>query len=82
MSLEQENDLLRLALKIIAQEKNDCDCRSQKADDFLFPVETPMWRKEGRINAINSQFPAITLVHVLAIDLSPLGMRFKVVPAM
>ena len=31
--LEQENDSLRLALKIIVQEKNKCDSRPQKADD-------------------------------------------------
>ena len=33
LSLEQENDSLRLALKIIVQEKNKCDSRPQKADD-------------------------------------------------
>ena len=31
--MEQENDSLRLALKIIVQEKNECDSRPQKADD-------------------------------------------------
>ena len=39
LSLEQENDSLRLALKIIVQEKNECDGRPQKADDRLSPVE-------------------------------------------
>ena len=33
LSLEQDNDSLRLALRIIVQEKNECDSRPQKADD-------------------------------------------------
>ena len=37
--LEQENDSLRLALKIIVQEKNECDSRPQKADDRWSLVE-------------------------------------------
>ena len=39
LSLEQENDSLRLALKIIVQEKNECDSRPQKADDRWSLVE-------------------------------------------
>ena len=39
LSLEQENDSLRLALKIIVQEKNECDSRPQKADDCWSLVE-------------------------------------------
>ena len=39
LSLEQENDSLRLASKIIVQEKNECDSRSQKADDRWSLVE-------------------------------------------
>ena len=39
LSLEQENDSLRLALKIIVQEKNECYSRSQKADDRWSLVE-------------------------------------------
>ena len=39
LSLEQENDSLRLALKIIVQEKNECDSRSQKTDDHWSLVE-------------------------------------------
>ena len=39
LSLEQENDSLRLALKIIVQEKNKCDSRPQKADDRWSLVE-------------------------------------------
>ena len=39
LSLEQENDSLRLALKTIVQEKNECDSRPQKADDRWSPVE-------------------------------------------
>ena len=34
LSLEQENDSLRLALKIIVREKNECDSRPQKAGDL------------------------------------------------
>ena len=37
LSLEQENDSLRLALQIIVQEKNECDSRPQKADDSWSP---------------------------------------------
>ena len=39
LSLEQENDSLRLALKIIVQEKNECDSRPQKGDDRWSLVE-------------------------------------------
>ena len=39
LSLEQENDSLRLPLKIIVQEKNECDSRPQKADDRWSLVE-------------------------------------------
>ena len=39
LSLEQENDSLRLALKIIVQEKNECDSRPQKTDDRWSLVE-------------------------------------------
>ena len=39
LSLEQENDSLRLALQIIVQEKNECDSRPQKADDRWSLVE-------------------------------------------
>ena len=39
LSLEQENDSLRLALQIIVQEKNECDSRPQKADDSWSLVE-------------------------------------------
>ena len=40
LSLEQENDSLRLASKIIVQKKkNECDSRSQKADDRWSLVE-------------------------------------------
>ena len=39
LSLEQENDSLRLVLKIIVQEKNECDSRAQKADDCWSLVE-------------------------------------------
>ncbi|XP_067030123.1 uncharacterized protein [Acropora muricata] len=39
LSLEQENDSLRLALQIIVQEKNVCDSRPQKADDSWSLVE-------------------------------------------
>lgn len=39
LSLEQENDSLRLASKIIVQEKNECDSRPQKADDCWSLVE-------------------------------------------
>ena len=39
LSLEQENDSLRLALKIIVQEKNECDSRPQKADNRWSLVE-------------------------------------------
>ena len=39
LSLEQENDSLRLALKIIVQEKNECDSRSQNVDDRWSLVE-------------------------------------------
>ena len=39
LSLEQENDSLRLALKIIVQEKNECDSHPQKADDRWSLVE-------------------------------------------
>ena len=39
LSLEQENDSLRLALKIIVQEKNECDSRPLKADDRWSLVE-------------------------------------------
>ena len=38
-SSKQENDSLRLALKIIVQEKNECDSRPQKADDRWSLVE-------------------------------------------
>ena len=38
-SLEQENNSLSLALKIIVQEKNECDSRQQKADDHWSFVE-------------------------------------------
>ena len=34
LSLEQENDSLRLALKIIVREKNECDSRPQTAGDL------------------------------------------------
>ena len=37
--MEQENDSLTLALKIIVQEKNECDSRPQKADDRWSLVE-------------------------------------------
>ena len=37
--LEQENDSLRRASKIIVQEKNECDSRPQKADDRWSLVE-------------------------------------------
>ena len=39
LSLEQENDSLRLALKIIVREKNECDSRPQKTDDHWSLVE-------------------------------------------
>ena len=39
LSLEQENDSLRLALKIIVQEKNECDSRLQKGVDRWSLVE-------------------------------------------
>ena len=39
LSLEQENDSLRLALQIIVQEKNECGSRPQKADDSWSLVE-------------------------------------------
>ena len=52
--LEQENESLSLALKIIVQEKNDCDSRSQKADDCLSSVENTHVAK-GRKNKRNEQ---------------------------
>ena len=39
LSLEQENDSLRLALKIIVHERNECDSRPQKADERWSLVE-------------------------------------------
>ena len=39
LSLKEENDSSRLALKIIVQEKNECDSRPQKADDRWSLVE-------------------------------------------
>ena len=39
LSLEQENDSLRLALKIIVQERNECDSRPQKAGECWSFVE-------------------------------------------
>ena len=39
LSLEQENDSLRLALKIIVHERNECDSRPQKAGECWSLVE-------------------------------------------
>ena len=39
LSLQQENDSLRLALKVIVQEKDECDSHPQKTDDHWSLVE-------------------------------------------
>ena len=77
LSLEQENDSLRLALQIIVQEKNECDSRPQKADDRWSLVENTHPAKSMKNKRINRQLPVITLV--LAIDLSSLEMRFNII---
>ena len=71
LSLEQENDSLRLALKIIVQEKNECDSRPQKTDDRWSLVENT-----DAVNHVKIRRNQ-TITSIPAIDLSPLGMRFS-----
>ena len=54
LSFKQENDSLRLALKIIVQGKNECDSRPQKADDRWSLVENTHPAKSMK-NKLNQQ---------------------------
>ena len=58
LSLEQENDYsLRLALKIIVQEKNECDSRPQKADDRWSLVENTHGANRAKIKRNQQTIP-------------------------
>ena len=57
LSLEQENESLRLALKIIVQEKNECDSRPQKADDRWSLVENTHAANRTRIKRNQQTIP-------------------------
>ena len=57
LSLEQENDSLRLALKIIVQEKNECDSFPQKADDPWSLVENTHGANRTKIKRNQQTIP-------------------------
>lgn len=77
LSLEQENDSLRLASKIIVQEKNECDSRPQKADDCWSLVENT-----HATNRTKTKRNQQTIPNDNTIDLASLEMRLKVVSSM
>jgi len=57
LPLEQENDSLRLALKIIVQEKNECDSRPQKTDDRWSLGENPRAANRMKIKRNQQTIP-------------------------
>ena len=57
LPLEQENDSLRLTLKIIVQEKNECDSRAQKADDRWSLVENTHAANRAKIKRNQRTIP-------------------------
>ena len=82
LSLEQENDSLRLALQIIVQEKNECDSRPQKADDSWSLVENTHPAKSMKNKRSQQTITSDNIGTRNRFSLNPLGMRFKIVSSM